>query len=67
VISKIRVRRLSGFLQNVIIVYSGVSNLELRYHADNDQDFVLMFDSLPRVAVDAAEGDSGLKRYGKTE
>jgi len=64
VISKIRVQRLSGFLQNMIIVYSDVSNLELRYHADNDQDFVLMFD---RVAVDAAEGDSGLKRHGKTE
>jgi len=32
----------------------------LSYHADNDQeDFVLMFD---RVAIDAAEGDSGLKR-----
>jgi len=52
-------------LQNVIIMnYSDdASDLELRYHADNDQDFVLMFD---RVAVDAAEKDSGLKRHGKT-
>jgi len=45
------------------LLFTLVSNLELRYHADNDQDFVLMFD---RVAVDAAEGDSGLKRHGKT-